>query len=82
MKTKKKVFNAIWDYFRPEFVEFIRAGWLLLVSSSSVQTSMGERLNFDGETLNLDEGTLTLNGGTLSPASPNNLSTDDTRNRE
>ena len=30
LKTKKKrVLNAIWDYIWPEFVGFIRAGWLL-----------------------------------------------------
>ena len=30
VKTKKlKVFTAIWDYIRPEFVRFICAGWLL-----------------------------------------------------
>ena len=60
VKTKKNVFTAIWDYIRPEFVGFIRAGWLLIVSSSSVQISMGGRLNLDGGTLNLDRGTLTL----------------------
>ena len=64
-QNKKKVFTAIWDYIRPEFVGFIRAGWLLIVSSSSAQISMGGRLNLDGGTLNLDEGTQTLNGGTL-----------------
>ena len=49
-RPKKKVFTAIWDYIRPEFVGFIRAGWLLIVSSSSAQISMGGRLNLDGET--------------------------------
>ena len=61
---KKKGFTAIWDYIRPEFVAFIRAGWLLFVSSSSAQISMGGRLNLDGGTLNLGGGTLTLDGGT------------------
>ena len=51
---KKKVFTAIWDYLRPEFGGFIRAGWLLIVSSSSVQISMGGRLNLDRGTLTLD----------------------------
>ena len=63
MKNKKKIFIAIWDYLWPEFVGFIHAGWLLFVSSSSAQISMGGRLNLDG-------GTLTLDGGTHSPASP------------
>ena len=58
---------AVWDYIRPEFVGFIRAGWLLIVSSSSTQLSMGGRLNLDGGTLNLDGGKLTLDGGTRSP---------------
>ena len=49
--------NAIWDYIQPEFVRFIRAGWLLIVSSSSAQISLGGRLNLDGETLTLDGGT-------------------------
>ena len=47
----------MWDYIRPEFVGFIRASWLLIVSSSSAQISMGGRLNLDGRTLTLDEGT-------------------------
>ena len=72
MKTKKKVFTAVWDYIRPEFVTFIRSGWLLIVSSSSVQISIGGRLNLDGGTLNIDGGTLTLDGGKRSPF---NLST-------
>ena len=67
MKTKKKVFTAIWNYIRPEFVGFIRAGWLLVVSSSSAQISMGGRLNLDGGTLNIDGETLTLDGGTRPP---------------
>ena len=71
-KKKKKVFTAIWDYIRPKFVGFIRAGWLLFVSSSSAQTSMGGRLNHNWGTLNLDGGTLTLDGGTRPPY---NLST-------
>ena len=29
-ENKKKVF-AIWDYIRPEFLKFIRAGWLFFV---------------------------------------------------
>ena len=66
-KKRKKVFTAIWDYIRPEFVGFIRASWLLIVSSSSAQISMGGRLNLDGGTLNLDGGTLTLDGGTRPP---------------
>ena len=41
VKTKKKVFTAIWDYIRQEFVGFIRAGWLLFVSSSSAQNLDG-----------------------------------------
>ena len=65
VKTKKKVFTVIWDYIRPEFVGFIRASWLLIVSSSSARVSMGGRLNLDG-------GTLTLDGGTRPPY---NLST-------
>ena len=72
METKKKVFTTIWDYIRPEFVGFIRAGWLLIVSSSSAQISIGGRLNLDGGTPNLDGGTLTLDGGTRPPY---NLST-------
>ena len=67
VKTKKKVFTAIWDYIRPEFVGFIRAGWLLIVSSSSAQISMGGCLNLDGGTLNLVGGTLTPDGGTRPP---------------
>ena len=63
MKTKKKVFTAIWDHIRPEFIGFIRVGWLLIVSSSSAQISMSERLNLDGGTLNLDGETLNLDGG-------------------
>ena len=51
---KKKVFTTIWDYIRPEFVGCIIAAWLLIVSSSSAQISMGERLSLDGGTLNLD----------------------------
>ena len=47
VKKNKKVFTAIWDYIRLEFVGFIRAGWLLIVSSSSAQISMGGRLNVD-----------------------------------
>ena len=31
-EDRKKVFTAIWDYIRPEFVGFIGAGWLLIVS--------------------------------------------------
>ena len=58
---KKKVFVEIWDYIWPELVGFILAGRLLIVLSSSVQISMGGRLNLDRETLNLDGGTLTLN---------------------
>ena len=50
VKTKKKVFPAIWDYILPEFVGFIRAGWPLIVSSSSAQVSIGGRLNIDGGT--------------------------------
>ena len=73
-RPKKKVFTAIWDYIRPEFVGFIRAGWLLIVSSSSAQISMGGRLNLHGGTLNLDGGTLTFDGGTRPPY---NLSTRD-----
>ena len=65
--TKKKVFTAIWDYIQSEFVGFIRAGWLLIVSSFSAQISMGGRLNLDGGTLNLHGGTLTLDGGTRPP---------------
>ena len=38
-------------------LRFIRAGWLLIVSSSSAQILMGGRLNLDGGTLNLDGGT-------------------------
>ena len=74
VKTKKKikwkkVFNAILDYIQPEFVGFIRAGWLLIVWSSSAQISMGERLNLDREMLNFDGGT----------RPPYNLSTDQSR---
>ena len=69
-KKKAKVFTAIWNYIRPEFVGFIRAGRLLIVSSSSAEISMGGRLNLDGGTLNLDGGTLNLDGGTRLPASP------------
>ena len=58
------MFTAIWDYIRAKFVGFIRAGWLLFVSSSSAQISMGGRLNLNGGMLNLDWGTLTLDGGT------------------
>ena len=47
-EDQKKVFNAFRDYIRPEFVPFIRAGCLLIVSSSSGQISMGGRLNLDG----------------------------------
>ena len=65
---QKKVFIAIWDYIRPEFVEFIRADWILIVSSSSSQISVGGRLNLDG-------GTLTLDEGTRSPRPPYNSST-------
>ena len=68
-KQKKKVFTAIWDYIRPEFVGYIRAGWLLIVSSSSAQISMGGRLN-------LDEGTPTLDGGSIPPHPPYNLITE------
>ena len=72
VKTKNKVFTAIWDYIRPEFVGFICAGWLLIVSSSSAQILMGGHLNLDGGTLNLNGGMLTLDGG-MRP--PYNLST-------
>ena len=74
VKTKKKTkfITAIWDYSWPEFVGFIRAGRLLLVSSSSAQNLMGGRQNLDGGTLNLDGGTPTLDGGTRPPY---NLST-------
>ena len=47
-QKKEKVFTAIWDYIGPEIVGFIRAGWLLIVSSSSTQISMGGRLDLDG----------------------------------
>ena len=70
MKTKKKVFTAIWDYIQPEFLGFIRAGWFLIVSLFSAQISMGGRLNLDGGTLNLKGGTLTLDGWTRPPAFP------------
>ena len=73
--TQKKVFIAIWDYIRSEFVGFIRAGWLLIVSSSIAQISMGGRLNLDGGILNVDGGMLTLDGGTRPAAFPYNLST-------
>ena len=63
-RPKKKIFIAIWDYIRPEFVGFIRAGWLLIVSLSSAQISKGGRLNLNGGTLNLDGGTLNLDGET------------------
>ena len=67
VKTKKKkVFTAIWDYIRLD-IGFIRAGWLLIVSSSSAQISMDGRLNLDGGTLNVDGGTLNLDGGTRPP---------------
>ena len=57
-KTKKeKVFTAIWDYIGPEIVGFIRAGWLLIVSSSSAQISMGGRLDLDGGDANSPWGT-------------------------
>ena len=72
MKTKKTRSSPQFGTIRPEFVGFIRAGWLLIVSSSSAQISMGGRLNLDGGTLNLDGGTLTLDGGTRPPY---NLST-------
>ena len=75
-EDQKKVFTAIWDYIWPEFVGFMRAGWLLIVSSSSAQISMGGRLNFDEGTLNLDEGTLTLDWGKRPPRPSYNLSTD------
>ena len=76
VKTKKKkVFTATWDYIRLEFVGFIRAGWLVIVSSSSAQILVGGRLNLDGGTLNLDGGTLTLDGGLVPPRPPYNLST-------
>ena len=76
VKTKKKkIFTAIWDYIRPEFVGFIRAGWLLFVSSSSAQISIGGRLNLDGGTLNLDGGMPTFDGGRVPPSPPYNLST-------
>ena len=71
-KKRKKVFTTIWDYLLPEFVGFIRAGWLLIVPSSSAKISMGGPLNPDGGTPNLDGGTLTLDGGTPPPY---NLST-------
>ena len=45
-KKKKKFFTAIWDNIRPEFVGFIRAGWLLFVSSSSAQISDRQRYLF------------------------------------
>ena len=67
VKKKKKVFTATWDYTWPKFVGFIRAGWLLYVSSSNAQISMGGRLNLDGETLNLDGRTLTLDEGMRPP---------------
>ena len=51
---KKKVFTAIWNYIRLEFVGFIRAGWLLIGSSSSAQISMDDRLNLNVETINFD----------------------------
>ena len=64
MKTKKKVFaenwsvfssnfTAIGDFIRLEFVGFIRAGWLLIVLSSSAQISMGGSRNLGRGTLNL-----------------------------
>ena len=58
------IFTANWDCIWPEFVGFIRAGWLLIVSSSSAQISMSGSLNLDGGTLNLDRGMLILDGGT------------------
>ena len=59
------MFTTIWDYIRPGFVGFIWAGWLLIVSSSSAQISIGGRLNLDGGTPNLNGGTPNLDGGTL-----------------
>ena len=41
MKTKKK--PQFWHNIRLQFVGFIRVGWLLIVSSSSAQISMGGR---------------------------------------
>ena len=75
VKTKKKVFTAIWDNIRPEFFGFIRAGWLLIVSSFSAQISMSGRLNLDVRTLNIDGETLTLDRGTRPSAPLYNLST-------
>ena len=40
-QKKKEVFTAIWDYVRPEFVEFICADRPIFVWSSSAPISMG-----------------------------------------
>ena len=41
VKTKKKVFTAIWDLIRPKFAGFIRAARPFFVCSTNAQTSMG-----------------------------------------
>ena len=61
-EDQKKVFTAIWNCIRPEFVGFIRADRPFII----------QRLNLDGGTLNLEGGTLTLDGGERPPS---NLST-------
>ena len=43
-KKKEKVFTALWDYIRPEFVGFSSADWPFFVWSSSAQISMGGRV--------------------------------------
>ena len=42
-KKKKKIFTAIWDYIRPEFVGFNRADRPFFVWFSISQISMGGR---------------------------------------
>ena len=71
-RPQKQVFASVWDYIRPEFLEFIRVGWPFFVWLSSVQISLGGRLNLNRGTPNLDGGTLTLDEGTRPPY---NLST-------
>ena len=69
MKTKKKVFTAIWNYIRPEFGIYLC--WLTLFRLIIQRANLDSgRLNLDGGTLVLDWGTLTFDGGTRPPTSP------------
>ena len=72
----KKVFTAIWDYSRPEFVEFICVGWLFFVDHRALKSRMVDvyismenaKSRWGGRQLSM--------GGRIPPCPLYNLSTD------